>query len=120
MEISIVRHPNPFAQSFYSKEVDLSESGQILFFRAPLPSQPREGDFRKFRLTGATGEALVRELCQIPGVTQVFLSHDHFTVLIRDNGNLSWRDLEPNIFRAFGKVFPSEGLFEWRYFHPSG
>ncbi len=107
MDIQVTTSPNPFVRTYYS-DVPLSESWQMHYFRAPLPNFLPDKDIRQFRLIGAKGERLVRLLCLIPGVSEVFLDNDHVSVIIRENGNLRWETLDPQIADAFQPVFLEE------------
>lgn len=110
MDIQVTTSPNPAVRTFYSTEVPLSESSQLHYFRAPLPGFLPEEYVRQFRLIRTKGEALVRALCLIPGVSEIFLDEDRVTVIIRENGNLRWAELEPQIAGAFQSVFPETAV----------
>ena len=114
MKMQIETHPNRCVRTFRSEETPLSQSNRTFFFDAPLPSFLREPEIRHFRLIGAVGERLVRALCWIPGVSQVFLNEHYVLVILRENSNLPWGNLEPKMFNAFNQAFPSTN-FEWSF-----
>ena len=104
---------NPAACTFRVDSPELSQYGwqgrRNFYFRAPLPSAAEE--YRhNFELIGSKGEALVRELCKIPGVESVCLAPNRVLVVIRSNSQLAWANLIPQVWPAFSAAFPDEVL----------
>ena len=109
MQVRIEVPPSSRTRVFHSS-LPLSAHHQSWAFGVPLPARYEECYFRKAELIGPTGERLVQVLCSEPGVSDVILHPDSVTVILRENTNLAWDQVQPYVTAAFHLAFPNESI----------